>query len=356
MNPLSRLLAAQQRCARPDDGPLLLWQPREEVLKRVRAEGTGLPKALLGPEPGSVWLRLLGLDILVRCLHERTAYEIGQYFSESIQIAPNRSPDCIVECDWPTASRYLFRARPDSAPEELEGIRVQLPGDLGPLPWRSRQPPIPPLGSRILADRFVCLHAAALTHPTGETFLFIGERRSGKTTSSLHLTRRYGWTLLTDEAVFLLRRTRVVEPFPRSIGVAARIDQESGEMLDKAFVPANDLVPRIAKEPAFASYIVVLEPDPACGEPQFEILPASDALVHVLPHQIDVGTSADESFVTLLQLTEHCPSAVYRYKDPADLLALPQAIEKFWHLSSIRDGDPVRPDTLFQLDEGALSP
>jgi hypothetical protein len=110
-------------------------------------------------------------------------------------------------------------------------------------------------------------------------------------------------------------------------------------MLDKAFVPANDLVPRIAKEPAFASYIVVLEPDPACGEPQ-----------------IDVGTSADESFVTLLQLTEHCPSAVYRYKDPADLLALPQAIEKFWHLSSIRDGDPVRPDTLFQLDEGALSP
>ena len=58
-------------------------------------------------------------------------------------------------------------------------------------------------------------------------------------------------------------------------------------MLDKAFVPANDLVPRIAKEPAFASYIVVLEPDPACGEPQFEILPASDALVHVLPHQID---------------------------------------------------------------------
>lgn len=126
-------------------------------------------------------------------------------------------------------------------------------------------------------------------------------------------------------------------------------------MLEKAFVPVNDLVPRIASEPAFASYLVVLEPNQECSEPQFQILPASDALVHILPHQIDVGTSADESFVTLLQLAEHCPSAVYRYKDPADLFDLPQAIERYWHLSSIRDGDPVRPDTLFQLGEGVLS-
>jgi hypothetical protein len=318
----------------------------------VSAQGEGLPPQLLAGGGHRVWLRLLGLDILVRCAHEATARDIGRYFAESARVAaPSRSPDCIVECDWPAAGRYLFRARPEHLPQTLEGVRVQLPGDPAPVPWRSHQPPVPPVGSRILAGRFVGLHAAAAAHPSGQVVLFAGERRSGKTTTAMQLTRGYGWTLLTDETVFLLRRTRVVEPFPRSVGLAARIDQESGRMVSKTFVPVDDVIRRVATEPAQATHLVILEPDPSCGEPALEIVRPSDALAHLLPHHLDVGTSADESFVTLLQLTGKCPSAVFRYREPAQLLGLPQAMEKAWRIPAVREEGPAAHDTLFSFTE-----
>ena len=43
MSAVSRLLAAQHRYSRTDDGPLLVWQARREILQRVSAQGEGLP-------------------------------------------------------------------------------------------------------------------------------------------------------------------------------------------------------------------------------------------------------------------------------------------------------------------------
>jgi hypothetical protein len=191
-----------------------------------------------------------------------------------------------------------------------------------------------------------------VVHPSGKVVIFAGDRRAGKTTTALNLTRRYGWRLLTDELVFLVRRTPVIEPFPRSIGVAARIDQESGSMVEKVFVPVNTMISEVATEQALASHIVILEPGSSTGRPVLETVAPSAALTSLLPHHIDVGSSADESFVTLLQLTERCPAAVFRYQHPADLLALPRTLEESWGIAAIRNHDQPGDDTLFQIPEG----
>jgi hypothetical protein len=366
MTALNRLLAMGQRFARPDDGPLLLWNSHQEMLQQVRATGDGLPAQLHSQDKHELWLRLLGVDILVRCVHETAANQIGQYFARSVRIRPLRSPDCIVECDWPEAGRYLFRARPRHLPEILDGVRFQISGDPQPLPWRSHHPPIPPIGSRILMDRFAGLHAAAAVHPEGAVVIFAGERKSGKSTTALNLTRRYGWSLLTDETVFLLRRTQVVEPFPRSIGVAAQIDHQSGTPVSKDFVPVDDVIKRVATEPALATRVVILEPDGSVSDPELAVVPPSTALAHLLPHNLDVGISADESFVTMLQLTEKCPAAIYRYREPVDLLRLPRELEHTWRIPAFPDAtwpsesapadEPATHDMLFQLKEGSVTP
>jgi hypothetical protein len=344
------LLASEQRWWRPDNGALILWKSRDELLQKLRPAGDGLPRDRSELHPAEVWLRLLGLDILVRCTHPETARQVGAYFSSASLPTPVRSPDCVVECDWPQAGRYLFRARPAMAPELLEGVRVQFPGDPRPLPWRGHQPPIPPIGSAILRDRFIGLHAAACMHPSGKVVVFAGDRRSGKTTTAVHLTTRYGWTLLTDETVFLARRTRIIEPFARSIGLAARIDQAANRPPEKLFVPAEEVVSRIAGEPAVASHLVLLEPDAGSGPPRLEPIRPTEALTALLPHHLDVGTSADESLVTLMQFTENCPAALFRYPAPEDLLALPALLQDTWSLTAERDETLRSPDSLFHAE------
>jgi hypothetical protein len=55
--------------------------------------------------------------------------------------------------------------------------------------------------------------------------------------------------------------------------------------------------------------------------------------------------------VTLLQLTARCPSAVFRYRDPAQLLFLPQAMEQAWRIPAVREDGPHANDTLFSFTE-----
>jgi serine kinase of HPr protein (carbohydrate metabolism regulator) len=49
--------------------------------------------------------------------------------------------------------------------------------------------------------------------------LFVGERKSGKSTLAVDFVNQAGCQLLTDEIVYLHRRTLLVGPFPIAVGV-----------------------------------------------------------------------------------------------------------------------------------------
>jgi hypothetical protein len=65
-----------------------------------------------------------------------------------------------------------------------------------------------------LKDRFVRLHAGAVCDGSGRTLLVLGESGFGKSTLCSQLVIEHGFRLLSDEDVFIHRRTRIVEPFP----------------------------------------------------------------------------------------------------------------------------------------------
>jgi hypothetical protein len=132
--------------------------------------------------------------------------------------------------------------------------------------------------------------------------------------------------------------------------LAARIDQAANRPPEKLFVPAGEVIPRIAGEPAAASHLVLLEPDAGSDLPRLEPIRPTEALIALLPHHLDVGTSADESLVTLMQFTESCPAVLFRYPAPEDLLALPALLQDTWSLSAKRDETLRSPDSLFHAE------
>ncbi|MEV2344428.1 hypothetical protein ABNE77_13685 [Paenibacillus larvae] len=174
-----------------------------------------------------IQVKILGGLIEVRCKHKECLDGIMDFFSTSISYN-FAVPDIIIYCDWEQSDRYLYRTSPlDYRGPILEGVFYQLPGDRQVEQWDSYDPPLPPFVKEPFANMFVGLHAAAVKDRQNNAILFIGPKGSGKTTSALQIVNNSdSYELLTDETVFLRRRSLLVEPFPRLVLPRTAIDGE----------------------------------------------------------------------------------------------------------------------------------
>lgn len=161
----------------------------------------------------SLYLHVLGVEVTLQFARAAAAAQAAQMFA-LLQTRPWRSPDILIECDWPEMNRSFIRSRPSDLDPVLRGVRVRSREHPQGTEWRSTDPPFPPIGLAPFKDRFVRLHSGAVAADSGRSLLVLGESGDGKSTVCGHLVTEYGFRLLTDEDVFLHRRTRMVEPFP----------------------------------------------------------------------------------------------------------------------------------------------
>lgn len=260
----------------------------------------------MGEQRFQVSLYLLGGHILVRCKHQMCARGIAEYYSAAV-IQPWCTPDVIVDCDWPEAGRYLFRARGPEQSRPLEGVRVRQFGQDEAAEWKSSSPPLPPLVVHPFSDRFVGLHGGAVGREDGKGLLLVGAQGSGKSYATLALANEFEFLFLTDETICVHRRTRLVEPFPRPIGKWIEVEQG----ITKETIPVSKGCRRPATDPMLMTHVVFLQPATSAGG--LKPLPCADAFPQFLEHHIDVGSSADEAMVTLFYLAKYLRSAVFRY-------------------------------------------
>ncbi len=286
----------------------------------------------------SAFLDILGVHLWIRCKHRECLDGILHHFSCS-RSPRILTPDIVIECEWEEAGRYLFRARPPENDGPLDGVRIWVPKhDSTPRLWTSAYPPIPPLNVWPFAERFVGLHAAAVIAPDGFATLFVGERGSGKSTLALAFVNDGDCELLTDETVFLHRRTRLVEPFPIAIGVKAS-DGISGKRL----VAAAEAVKAVADRAALVTRVVFPTPYHSAGR-RVEPMSEAEGFRALLPHHLDVGADMDEAIVTLVHLSTRTRLLRCRYGSYEDLLSARQDLEcsfvdAAWSGSS--DGSPT---------------
>lgn len=260
--------------------------------------------------PHSLSLELLGACLLVRCRHAVCLDGIRRQFSAAVGTVFS-TPDVIVDCEWEQADRHLFRARPSSsAGQPLLGVAIMLPGSERSRPWRFASPPLPPLAVPPFRDRFVGLHAAAVVLPEGGAVVLAGERGTGKSTAALSLVNEFGCSLLTDETVFIHRRTILVEPFAQAIGV-----WQAGK---KVTVAAVDVCERIVDVSAPIIGVMVLDRQ-ADTKPGLRPISPAGALRELLRHHLDVGATADEAMVTLVRLAQSVPALRFHWAEPAQL-------------------------------------
>lgn len=274
-------------------------------------------------------LSLLGADILVRCKHKSCLDGIALHFSPHVTRGRG-TPDVIVDCEWEESGRYLFRTRPDEqAGTPLEGVKVHGPGGVSETDWEPLSPPLPPFDLPPFKDRFVGLHAAAVKSPQGGGLLLIGERGSGKSTMSVRLANKHGFEFLTDEVVCIHRRTLVVEPFAIAVGLK-RDPSDAGA--GKRLVAADEMVPTVARAPALVSHTLFLSPRPRGVEdapPALERVAPHVVFRNLLAHHLDVGSSMDESLVTLINLAENTVGAQLNYQTFEELLGSDELIMDF---------------------------
>ena len=120
-------------------------------------------------------------------------------------------PDVCLDLGEIEASsyRYLTRQLPDRAVQPLP-VRYRLPGASW-MQWSFLTPPLIPFCLPGLGERFLALHAAALSWADHEHGLILmGRRGAGKSSMALRLCRHRGTKLLSDEnAVVDLRSLRL---------------------------------------------------------------------------------------------------------------------------------------------------
>lgn len=264
--------------------------------------------------PYQLSLDLLGAQILVRCQHKVCADGIRWHFSPHVRPLW-RTPDVIVDCTWPKAERYLFRARPDKdANTALDGVRIHAMGRVTDSDWMALSPPLPPFELPPFQNRFVGLHAACVEHPSG-ALIIAGHRGSGKTTLTLRLVNDRECALLTDEVVCIMRRSYLVAPFAMALGLAERT---SNDNLIKKPIAADHAVRRVSMLPVLVTHCLILNPMKSKGA-VLSPLDRQSGFRSLLDHHLNIGCSMDESIVTLLDIARRVNIARLDYGSYDDL-------------------------------------
>ncbi|WP_188433770.1 hypothetical protein [Kroppenstedtia guangzhouensis] len=174
-----------------------------------------------------------------------------------------------------------------------------------------------------MRDRFVGLHAGAVVTDNNQAMLFIGPSGSGKTTSTSVLVNSHSCHLLTDETVFIHRRTSLVEPFHREIR-AVQPDPETG-VLKKKSIHVDVFYDSVYTQPVPATHGVFLEPGSYAGIRP--IYPA-EALKRLIDNHLYLGCDYDEALVTLGLLAKDLSFVVLNYKTYDQLISMaPQTLK-----------------------------
>jgi hypothetical protein len=267
--------------------------------------------------------RLLGCDILVRCTYKACLDEIIDYFP-TLQRNPDVTPDLIIDIEWEHAGKYLFRGRPDTEKgTTLKGVYVHSLGMTTDSEWNVLDPPIPPFVLSPIRDRFVGFHGGAVQTPDNAVVMILGSRGSGKTTIILTLANDYNCRVLTDESIFLHRRTRLIEPFPQPAGILT----VPGNPKSKRPVRSDQVFRSLLTQPAIATHLMFLEPSKTLY--QFGRLHSNATFQRLLIHARAAGSTFDEAVVTMFQLATELPSAEVHYITYNELKASAEMILNF---------------------------
>lgn len=268
-------------------------------------------------------LFLLGCQIEVNCKYVTLKEDIENYFPHFIN-ERNVTPDVVIYCEWERSNKYLFRARPEKfLNEHLEGVYFKLPGKKIEQ-WRNLNPPLPPNSIPPFKDRFVGLHAGAVVNNLNQATLLIGPRGSGKTTTTSQLVNTFGHHLLTDETVYIHKRTSIIEPFLREIRARVK-DHFSGE-IKKQSKNVNEMYKSVYKKAVPAIQGVFLEPSNRLGI--YKIDDEEDILKRLISNHRDVGCNNNESLYTLSLLSKELRFYVFNYRDYQELIS--NGIEKLF--------------------------
>lgn len=268
--------------------------------------------------PYPVMLFLLGGFILIRCKYKECAEEIKRNFVLNVVEKAWSTPDVMITCDWKHAGRYLFRSRPRSEPDILEGVKILSKGKASFQPWSFYDPPIPPYSISPFKERFIGLHGAAVKTPKGNGLLILGKRGSGKTTTSLELSNRYGCHLLTDETILIHKRSNIVEPFLRQI----KQRQSENDEIKPVIKPANEACKNVAMSPMLATQAIFLERKQNLFKSYMRNISKAEALKFLLKHHIDLGCNLDEAMFTLAYLANTMRFSIFYYSTHDELLQL----------------------------------
>lgn len=242
-------------------------------------------------------LRVLGCEITLR-FKSSTAADQARLMFGSMETAPWRSPDVLIDCAWPALTREFIRSRL-AGEKVLKGIRVYSAEQPCGAEWNSMDPPFPPVNLRPFRDRFVRLHAGAVVNKWGDALLILGESGYGKTTLCIQLVENYGYLLLTDEDSFLHRRTSLVEPYPVSFTPWKR-DAESSD--------TTRLQGRLRQSAAEAQGLILLRQH---GSPSLKLMSinARVCLRALLAAQRPGGSEHSEAIATLVPLARAAKAA-----------------------------------------------
>lgn len=271
-----------------------------------------------------VQVKVLGGLIEVKCKYKECLDGIIDFFSTSISLS-FAVPDIIIFCDWEQSGRYLFRTSPsDYRGHILKGVYYQLPGNGQAEPWDSYDPPLPPFVKEPFANTFVGLHAAAVKDKQKNAILFIGPKGSGKTTSALQIVNNSdSYELLTDETVFLRRRSLLVEPFPRLVLPRTAINGE----VTKFAMTAREAFRQVAQQSAIINHVFFLKR--VSGHIGISGISSDEAYRNIVEHYQYAGSSFKESMITLSVVAREVPFSRISYSNYEQLLAILKSVPEY---------------------------
>lgn len=250
--------------------------------------------------------------------HADCAMGVARYYESSVLKEAGRTPDVLVEVDWPAADKYLFRARPvvDDG-SILGGVRFREFGDDAMRPWISRFQPLPPFNGRIMSNRWVGLHAGTAFLPDGGAVLVVGERGAGKSTFVTEFCRSGTVAFGGDESCVLVAGTRIAVPFPHAISLVDP-NNVTGQ---KSYHSARTVFPAIAQSAATVKKIIFMHR--ANEGPASETAMAkSRAFTQLVAAHRDIGTPAHVGLGTLYDLLGSTDVRQVRWHDVGELQEL----------------------------------